>query len=268
MDICEGFDPSAIEPPNYIINAGGIASPYYYRAKPLETMDVSITGSKNLLEWAKQNEARYVFFSSSEIYGDPDPQMVPITEDYRGNVSTLGPRACYDESKRLGETLCYIYNTYFNVHTNIIRPFNIYGPGMMQYDYRVMPNFASCIKKEINLKVYGDGRQTRTFCYISDAIVGFLKVVVDGKKGSPYNIGNPKPEITMDALADLFIKVGNKNLYKDISAYPDSYPSDEPMRRCPDISKAINDLEYEPKINLEKGVTNFLTWSNAHYTAD
>ena len=131
---------------DYIIHAAGIASPYHYRAHPLATLEVSTTGSRRLLDLAAAHRARYVFFSSSEIYGDPDSRHMPIPESYRGNVSCMGPRACYDESKRLGETLCYIFHNTHGVHTNTIRPFNVYGPGMQERDYRVLPNFASSIK--------------------------------------------------------------------------------------------------------------------------
>ena len=149
------------------------------------------------MERSKSDNSKFIFFSSSEIYGDPDPKKIPIQESYRGNVSTLGPRACYDESKRLGETLCYIYKQYFGVHTNIIRPFNIYGPGMQEADYRVMPNFASNIKAKKNLKLYGSASQTRTFCYITDAMSGFLKVIMNGVSGEPYNIGNQSPRFRL-----------------------------------------------------------------------
>ena len=176
--------------PNIIIHAAGIASPFYYRKKPMETLEVAIEGTKNCLKIAKRNNSKFIFFSSSEIYGDPDKNFVPTKETYRGNVSSMGPRACYDESKRLGETLCYIYNNYFNLHTNIIRPFNVYGPGMGQKDYRIFPNFIKNIINNKSLKIYGNGNQTRTYCYITDAMEGFLRVVSLGKSGEAYNIGN------------------------------------------------------------------------------
>ena len=148
---------------DYVIHAAGIASPYYYRAYPLETLEVAISGTRNMLELAEKSNARFSFFSSSEIYGDPDAKHVPMRESYRGNVSCQGPRACYDESKRVGETLCYIYHTQNGTKTNTIRPFNVYGPGMQETDYRVLPNFASRIKSGDPLHIYGDGTQTRTF---------------------------------------------------------------------------------------------------------
>ena len=250
---------------DFIIHAAGIASPFYYRANPMETLDVSVTGTKLMLELAKKNNAKFTFFSSSEIYGDPDPTRVPIQESYRGNVSSMGPRACYDESKRLGETLCYIYHEYFGVHTNVIRPFNIYGPGMQENDYRVLPNFASRIQQDLPLNVYGAGTQTRTFCYINDAIYGFLLVIARGVIGNAYNIGNPTPEISINKLALIIEKVINKKIKVNIVDYPDSYPADEPLRRCPDISKAKIQLDFDPQITLEKGLAKFLSWTDKTY---
>ncbi|MBT7487564.1 MAG: NAD-dependent epimerase/dehydratase family protein, partial [Rhodospirillales bacterium] len=189
-DVIKPFDFDG--PLDYVIHAAGIASPYYYRAYPLETLEVAISGTRNMLELAESKGARFTFFSSSEIYGDPDPKHVPMSESYRGNVSCQGPRACYDESKRVGETLCYIFHTKDGTETNTIRPFNVFGPGMQETDYRVLPNFASRIKAGLPLNVYGSGDQTRTFCYITDAIVGFLLVVLKGVPGEAYNIGNLK----------------------------------------------------------------------------
>ena len=250
---------------DHVIHAAGIASPYYYRAYPLETLEVAIAGTRNMLDLAEQHNSRFTFFSSSEIYGDPDSKHIPIQESYRGNVSCQGPRACYDESKRVGETLCYIFHTNNGIHTNVIRPFNIYGPGMQETDYRVLPNFASCIKARKPLKVYGTGSQTRTFCYITDAMVGFMKVVLGGVAGEEYNIGNPKPEISMLDLVKTIETVLDGGLAYDVVEYPDSYPADEPMRRAPDIQKAQLQLQYNPEVALEDGLKRFLHWSENTY---
>lgn len=253
---------------DYILHAAGIASPFYYRAYPLETIEVSITGTKNMLRHARRSDANLLYFSSSEIYGDPDPKYIPTAESYRGNVSCLGARACYDESKRLGETLCRVFHTMHGVHTNIVRPFNIYGPGMGERDYRVLPNFASRIKGGHPLHIYSSGQQTRTFCYITDAITGFLKVLVNGVPGEPYNIGNPKPEISMMDTAQLIRKILDIDISIDTVEYPDSYPADEPNRRCPDISKARAQVRYEPRVELDDGLLRFLRWSDEHYTGE
>ncbi len=252
-------------PLDYVIHAAGIASPYYYRAYPLETLEVAITGTRRMLELADKHDARLTFFSSSEIYGDPDAKNVPIAESYRGNVSCQGPRACYDESKRVGETLCYIFHNSNGTHTNTIRPFNVFGPGMQETDYRVLPNFASRIKGGLPLHVYGTGNQTRTFCYITDAILGFLLVVLKGVAGEAYNIGNPEPEISMLDLVQRIEKVSSSKVSYDVVEYPDSYPADEPNRRAPDIRKARLQLNYSPKVSLDDGLRRFLDWSDKTY---
>jgi UDP-glucuronate decarboxylase len=255
-------------PLDYVIHAAGIASPYYYRAYPLETLEVAITGTRRMLELANKHGARFTFFSSSEIYGDPDPKHVPMAESYRGNVSCQGPRACYDESKRVGETLCYIFHNTQGTHTNTIRPFNVFGPGMQETDYRVLPNFASRIKGGQPLHVYGSGDQTRTFCYITDAIVGFLLVVLKGVAGEAYNIGNPEPEISMLDLVKRIEKVSSRDVAYDVVEYPDSYPADEPNRRAPDIRKARLQLEYDPTVELDEGLQRFLDWSDSVYVGE
>jgi len=230
--------------------------------------DVAITGTRHMLEIAREQKARLLFFSSSEIYGDPDQKSVPTPESYRGSVDCLGARACYDESKRVGETLCRIYHTKFGVDTNMVRPFNVYGPGMQETDYRVLPNFASRIKGKKPLHIYGSGNQTRTFCYINDAIVGFLKVLAHGVPGEPYNIGNPKPEISMLQLAKEIEKVLGHRIEIATISYPDSYPADEPNRRCPDITKASLQLRFQPQVSLREGLKRFLGWTNSVYTGE
>ena len=250
---------------DYIVHAAGIASPYYYRAFPLETLKVAIDGTENMLELAEANSAKLVFFSSSEIYGDPNISNIPTKESYRGNVSCTGPRACYDESKRVGETLCNIFHNIRGVHTNTIRPFNVFGPGMQETDYRVLPNFTSRIKANIPLQIYGTGNQTRTFCYITDAMEGFIRVILNGVPGEAYNIGNPNPEISVIDLIKKMELILNKKVNYDIVDYPDSYPADEPNRRCPDILKAKIHLKYKPKIDIDEGLKRFIFWSDEVY---
>ena len=246
-----------------VVHAAGIASPAQYKLRPLKTFDVAINGSKTLIKLATENEAKYTFFSSSEIYGDPDSKNIPIKEDYKGYVSCMGPRACYDESKRASETLAYIHNQYHNLHTNIIRPFNVYGPGMQKTDYRVMPNFAFNAKEGKPLEVYGTGNQTRTYCYITDAIVGFWKVILKGRSGEAYNIGNPNPEISVQELAEIFSHLSSDKVEILKKDYPENYPEDEPSRRCPSIKKANTDLSYSPKVDIEEGIKRFLTWTES-----
>lgn len=251
---------------DFILHAAGIASPHWYRKYPLETLEVATTGLKNVMELAQRSPGcKISFFSSSEIYGDPGAGFVPTKEDYRGNVSCLGPRACYDESKRLGETLVRIYHETKGVHGTIIRPFNVYGPGMQKTDYRVLPNFGSRVIDGLPLHIYGSGKQTRTFCYITDAIRGFLQVLVHGHAGEPYNIGNPSPEISMVELAKEVGRVLQTEVKFETVDYPDTYPADEPNRRCPDITKAQKHVGYEPSVGLEDGLSRFFGWVKETY---
>lgn len=250
---------------DYIIHAAGIASPENYQKFPLETIDVSTNVLRELLEIAKRDKCRMLFFSSSEMYGDPTADNIPTKESYRGNVSCHGSRAPYDESKRLGETICWVYQTYFDVFVSIVRPFNVYGPGMMPNDYRVFPNFAKNLLAGESLKVYGNGEQTRTFCYITDAIIGFFKVLIDSAKPDVFNIGNPNPEIKLTDLANLIISLIKPDASLEIVNYPKSYPDNEPNRRCPDISKYETLFSFNPKISLEEGILRFYEWAKLHY---
>jgi UDP-glucuronate decarboxylase len=255
------------EKPDYILHAAGIASPMYYRRFPLETIDVATLGTRQMLDLAKKSKSLgLVYFSSSEIYGDPDPANVPTDEAYNGNVSCTGPRACYDESKRLGETLCVVYHQHFATRVMIVRPFNVYGPGMKEADYRVLPNFANSIKAGKPLTIYGTGLQTRTFCFVEDAILGFLQVLLNGKGGEAYNIGNPSPEISMRGLVELITKISTRPVKSNFIPYPESYPAGEPMRRCPNIAKAAREVGFAPGVNLEEGLRAFLNWTEYAYT--
>ena len=251
-----------------IYNLACPASPPRYQNMPIFTLKTNFIGTLNLLELAREKSSIFIQASTSEIYGDPDPKHVPMAESYRGNVSCQGPRACYDESKRVGETLSYIYHTSYGTNTNTIRPFNVFGPGMQETDYRVLPNFASRIKGGAPLNVYGSGNQTRTFCYITDAMVGFLLVVLKGVSGEAYNIGNPKPEISMIDLVKKIEVLSSKSVEYNIVEYPDSYPADEPNRRAPDIRKAKLQLDFNPQVDLDQGLKRFLDWANTVYRGE
>jgi len=249
----------------YILSAAGIASPFYYQKYPLDTLDVSYLGTKNVLENAKENNSRVLTFSSSEIYGNPDSNNIPTKETYKGLVSSMGPRSCYDEGKRIGEALASTYYKMYNTDVSIVRPFNIYGPGMRKEDYRVIPSFADAIFNHRDITAHGQGIQTRTYCYVTDAIIGFLKILLFGRAGEVYNIGNPKPEITVIDLAEKMLKIAKAGFVKSRSKiklidYPESYPADEPMRRCPDITKAKQELGYNPTISLKEGLAKYLEW--------
>ena len=248
---------------HHIIHMAGIASPSYYAKYPLETIDVAVKGTRNLLNIARQHDEleSFLYFSSSEIYGDA--REVPTPETYKGNVSCLGPRACYDESKRLGETLCGVYHQQYGVPVRITRPFNVFGLGMSHDDRRVIPMFTYEAIHSRPLPVFRNGMQTRTFCWVSDALEGFLKVMLHGVPGEAYNIGNPNNEISMRDLALLFKELYPFKLTWRLDPYPNTYPQDEPLRRCPDISKAIAHCDYFPRVTLEQGVDNFIRWARA-----
>lgn len=251
------------EPVHYILHLAGLASPVYYKKYPLETIESAIYGARNLLELARRNKKTikgFLFFSSSEIYGDPDEKAVPTPETYHGYVSSIGPRACYDESKRLGETITTIYHEQYRVPCKIVRPFNVFGPGMGHNDRRVLPMFAyKALNKEF-IPVHGDGHQTRTFCYITDAVTGFLKVLLKGEPGHAYNIGNDNNEISMKELATLFVKIEGSGASFKLIPYPSTYPAGEPQRRCPDLSKAEKHLSYKAEISLKEGLERFIKW--------
>lgn len=246
---------------DYIIHAAGIASPVYYMKYPLETLEVATLGTKNMLEFARKKKVdSFLFFSSSEIYGDPDPNFVPTPETYPGNVSCIGPRSCYDESKRLGETLCMIYNKVYNVPTKTVRPFNVYGPGMMPNDSRVVPRFLTSALKKEPMPVHDGGNQTRTFCYISDAVTAFFKVLLSHNNGEVYNVGNDDNEVNMMTLAQIISKLFNGKVQINSIEYPATYPQGDPKRRSPDLTKIRTTLGYKPKINLEVGLKRTLRW--------
>ncbi len=248
---------------DYIIHLAGIASPRFYRKYKIETIDVGTLGTKNMLELAKEKKVRsMVFFSSSEVYGDPDPRFVPTPETYNGNVSCIGPRSNYDESKRLGETMCVAYHQTHGIPVRMLRPFNVYGPGMRLDDYRVIPNFVAKAFSGEKLPVYGEGINTRTFCYVTDAMDGFFRVLLDDNcNGEPFNVGNDQNEISMEELAETVAGLFNNKVTIEKTAGPnDAYFLGDPKRRCPDITK-IKKLGYEPKVELRTGIRRFIEWA-------
>jgi UDP-glucuronate decarboxylase len=255
----------------YVIHAAGIASPTYYRLHPIETMDANVIGLRLLLdravEAAKRGESTegFLFFSSSEIYGDPSPEFIPTPETYRGNVSCTGPRACYDESKRYGETLCVNFARQHGLPVMIARPFNNYGPGLKITDRRVIPDLARDVLEGRNLALLSDGTATRTFCYASDAVTGYYKVLVRGRPGEPYNIGTEGPEITVGDLAERIAALAHKFLGytgEVVHATSDEaeYLLDNPARRRPLIDKARTELAFEPAVGLDEGLARTLAW--------
>lgn len=249
----------------HVLHMASIASPTFYRKYPIETLDANIWGLRSLLEYYKDKSIKgFLFFSSSEIYGNPSPENIPTPETYNGNVSSLGPRACYDEAKRFGETICYLFNQKYGLPITVVRPFNNYGPGMRLNDKRVPADFANAICNNEDIIILSDGSPTRTFCYISDAITGYLKVLLYGKF-DVFNIGIDNPEVSVKRLAEIYREQGTKimnysgNIHFGISN-DSEYLTNNPDRRCPNITKARTLLGYNPQVDVYDGVGYFLKY--------
>ena len=262
----------------YLIHGASIASPTYYRKYPIETMDANVNGLRHVLDYSlrQRQSGRKVegvlFYSSSEIYGDPTPEDIPTPETYRGNVSCTGPRACYDESKRYGETLCVNFAAQYDLPIKVARPFNNYGPGLKISDRRVIPDFARDILAGRDMVMLSDGSARRTFCYVTDAISGYYRILVRGRPGEAYNIGVESPEISMQELAAKLGDLGRElfgysgHVVCQRSADKD-YLIDNPNRRCPIVAKARNELGYDPRVSLEDGLRRSLIWYSGNREA-
>lgn len=264
---------------DYIIHAASIASPIYYRLHPIETMDANTNGLRYLLDYCVKQKSSgkpvkgFLYYSTSEIYGDPTPENIPTPETYRGNVSCTGPRACYDESKRYGETLCVNFAKQHGLPIRTARPFNNYGPGLKITDRRALPDFARDIFSGRDVVMYSDGGPTRTFCYIADAIVGYYKVLIRGIDGEAYNVGVEDPEISIGELGRRAVALsqqlfGYKGKIVRMTSSDSDYLTDNPNRRCPIIAKARKDLAYDPKITLDEGLKRALLWYNENREAE
>lgn len=254
---------SDAEQVNFVVHMASIASPIFYRQHPIETIDANIWGLRRLFDFYKDKNLKgFLFFSSSEIYGDPDPSAVPTDENYNGNVSCTGPRACYDESKRFGETMCRLFAQEYKMPIGVARPFNNYGPGMKINDKRVPADFAKNIVDGNDITILSSGAPSRTFCYIADSVAGYLKILLHGEYDY-FNIGIDKPEISITQLAEIYKSAGQEifnyggKINYAVSEDKD-YLTNNPQRRCPVIDKAKNILGYEPKILVEEGVRRFL----------
>jgi dTDP-glucose 4,6-dehydratase len=247
-------------PVNYVWHFASPASPIDYLELPIQTLKVGSLGTHKALGLAKLKGARFLLASTSEIYGDP--LVHPQTEDYWGNVNTLGPRGCYDEAKRFSEALTMAYHREHGVETRIVRIFNTYGPRMRVNDGRVVPAFISQALNEDSLTVFGDGKQTRSFCYCSDLIEGIYRLMLINDH-MPVNIGNPQ-EMTMLEFAREIIRLTDSKseiIYK-------SLPQDDPKQRRPDITRARNLLQWEPSVALEQGLVNTIDYFRKKLNCD
>ncbi|HWF17841.1 MAG TPA: UDP-glucuronic acid decarboxylase family protein [Verrucomicrobiae bacterium] len=233
-------------PVNYVWHFASPASPIDYLEIPIQTLKVGSLGTHKALGLAKNKRARFLLASTSEIYGDP--LVHPQKEDYWGNVNTIGPRGCYDEAKRFAEAMAMAYHREHAVETRIVRIFNTYGPRMRLNDGRVVPAFVSQALKNKPITVFGEGKQTRSFCYVSDLIEGIYRLMMSSMV-EPVNIGNPH-ELTMLEFADEIIRaIGSRSriVHKPL-------PQDDPKQRRPDITRARTLLKWEPKVSLEEGL--------------
>ncbi len=222
------------------------ASPVHYQFNPVKTIKTNVMGTLNMLGLAKRVKARFLLASTSEVYGDPD--VHPQTEDYRGNVNCIGIRSCYDEGKRVAETLAFDYHRQNNVDIRVARIFNTYGPRMLENDGRVVSNFVSQALRGIPLTVYGDGSQTRSFCYVSDLVDGLIRLM-NGEYIGPVNLGNPGEYSILELAKKIQLMV---NPDADLVFKP--LPQDDPKQRQPDITKAKTYLGWEPTIPLDEGL--------------
>jgi dTDP-glucose 4,6-dehydratase len=240
------------EPVDYVWHFASPASPFDYLNFPIQTLKVGSLGTHKALGLAKEKGARFLLASTSEIYGDP--LVHPQTEDYWGNVNTIGPRGCYDEAKRFAEAMTMAYHREHKVETRIVRIFNTYGPRMRLNDGRVVPAFISQALKDKPVSVFGKGTQTRSFCYVSDLIEGIYRLMMSNYD-LPVNIGNPA-ELTMLQFAEEIIRATNsksKIVFKPL-------PQDDPKQRKPDITKAKKFLKWEPKVKLADGLTDTIAY--------
>jgi len=230
------------------------ASPVHYQRFPVQTIKTSVIGSLNMLELAHKLQIPILLSSTSEVYGDP--QISPQVEEYWGNVNPIGIRSCYDEGKRAAETLFFDYHRQFNVNIKIARIFNTYGPNMSLNDGRVVSNFIVQALRSEDITIYGDGSQTRSFCYVDDLVDGLIKLMESpGSVHGPINLGNPT-ERTVKNLADLVIaktKSKSKVIFHEL-------PQDDPKQRKPDVSKAREILNWEPKIDIDQGLENTIKY--------
>ena len=248
---------------DYIINCAGNASPSSYERFPLETMDISYTGTKHLLELAINQGAEIVNFSSSEVIGTPDAKDIPTSEEVLPRIHSQNKRAPYDVTKVAIETLSWVFREKYGAKVKVIRPFNVIGY-FRQDDFRVVSCFMDKMLRNQKLQVFEPGTQTRTFCFYTDFLIGVIKVLTEGKN-LLYNIGNSDNEISMVDFAHLVERVCGKDNLVEVVPTPEVYRH-EPQRRCPSIEKAKWELGYSPKVNIEDAIRRIYSWAKVNYT--
>lgn len=235
-----------------IYHLASLASPVFYQKNPVETALSNSIGTYHLLLEAQRHKARILFTSTSEVYGNPLEH--PQSEGYWGNVNSIGVRSCYDESKRLGESLMMDFNREYRVAVRIARVFNTYGPKMKSNDGRVVSNFIDQALKNKPITIFGDGQQTRSFCYVSDTVEALIKLM-NSSYSQPINIGNPRESSILELAEKIKFLTGSKSkiIFRKL-------PQDDPVRRCPDITLAKKELDWQPKVSLEEGLKRVIEW--------
>ena len=237
---------------DWVLHLASLASPVFYREHPIKTLKVGALGTHKTLGLAREKDAKYLFTSTSEVYGDPE--VNPQPEDYRGNVDPYGPRSCYDESKRYGESMVRAYRDQHGLDVRVARVFNTYGPRMRLDDGRVIPTFVKQALTGEDLTVYGDGEQTRSFCYVTDLINGLL-ALLENDIDTPVNIGNPD-EWTINELAEIIVELTES----ESGITYEKLPPQDPEVRRPDISKVREELNWRPTIELEEGLQRSINY--------
>jgi UDP-glucuronate decarboxylase len=250
---------------DFIIHAAGRSAPATFQSDPLGTIDVNVNGLRWILDYAKDNAVESVLYmSSGEIYGNPPKEFIPTPETYNGDVSPLGPRACYTESKRLCETLSSIYARLYNVPVKIARPFIVYGPGITVSDRRVIADFMrSCIEGK-PIEMLGSGSDIRSYCYIGDATVAFWKLLFSDRNAEPFNVGSDKEEITIKELAEIIhglFGIPVPVRIRDAKKEDATFVREAPNRVCPDISKIRSTFGFKPKVGIRDGLRRMIDWN-------
>jgi len=252
---------------NYFVHLASIASPVFYREFPLETLMANVYGTKNVLDLAKKFKSQgCLLMSTSEIYGDPSPDAIPTSESYRGNVAYAGPRACYDESKRVLETLAWIYQNKIGIPVSVVRPFNVYGPGMRLDDGRIIPDLVSAILENMDMQIYSDGGPTRSYCYVSDSVFFMLAALFSGHSNPVVNIGADLTETSVRDLARMVADLGKVVGWSGELRFPASddpeYLVDNPQRRMPDLTRLrdlVGDFENLPiDVGLNRMIAHYM----------
>lgn len=249
---------------DYIIHSAGASAPFFFLSDPLGTIDVNVSGTRWILEYAiKEKVSSILYMSSGEIYGNPTADNIPTSEIYNGNVSTLGTRSPYTSSKRLAETLCFVYFEKYGVPVKIARPFIVYGPGLDISDRRVMADFIRSGLKRKPIEMLSEGLDTRSYCYISDAAVAFFEILLSSKNGEVFNVASDLEEVRIRDLAELVHKICKISETVKIKKQDAKFIKDAPSRVFPDISKLKKTFGYKPEIGIEEGLRRTIEWNRS-----